>query len=85
MVRRIPVDLMGVDTSARPRRHLVGVQGATVLHIQDITGTRVKVRGQEAEGFLEFVVSGRDAVSTDNVIEICEDLIKHVFEDLRTG
>lgn len=83
VVAQIPVGLTGVDTSARPRRHLVGVRGANMFHIQDITGTPREVCGQEADGSFEFVVSGSGAVRTDKAVELCKDLIKNVVEDLR--
>lgn len=70
VVRTIPVDLAGVPRCARPHRHLVGVRGSNVFDIQDSIG-HVEVRGQEAGGGLEFVISACDPESADKGFQVC--------------
>lgn len=85
MVRTIPVDLAGVDVRARRRRHLVGTRVANIFHVQGAVGAHLEVRGREAEGFLELIVSGRDSESTDKAVKLCTDPIACSLGGLSAG
>eukprot|EP00928_Gymnodinium_smaydae_P053445 TRINITY_DN37430_c0_g1_i1.p1 TRINITY_DN37430_c0_g1~~TRINITY_DN37430_c0_g1_i1.p1 ORF type:complete len:436 (+),score=98.21 TRINITY_DN37430_c0_g1_i1:177-1310(+) len=76
----IPVDLQGTDPSFKFRPKLLGAKGANIHHIQDQTGVRVDLRGDDTEGSMEFVLRGSDNDSLDQATAMCEDLLWTVFE-----
>lgn len=84
VVWAILVDLAGVPTCVRPRRHLVGVRGASVFHVQNSTGTQI-VHSKEAERTLQVVVLARDAECTEGAVGMVEDLVACVLAERGVG
>lgn len=56
------------------RRQLVGDRGANTGHKESHTCARIEIRGNEAEGWLDFVVSACDGERADKAEAKCDDL-----------
>lgn len=77
----IPIDLQGIRSDFKFRPKLLGGKGGNIHHIQDQTGVRVDLNGNDDDGYLEFVLTSNDDRNMDKASSMCEDLIETVFDE----
>jgi len=77
----IPVDLEGMSGDFNFRAKILGAKGENMFHVQDQTGVKVDLQGQDRDGYLELVLSADSEESLDKASAMCEDLLGSVFDE----
>lgn len=83
ITQSIPIDLEGMAGAVRGfvfRPKLLGKGGTNIFHIQDRTGVTIDLKGWDADGCLEFVLTANDTESMEIATGMCEDLINSTYE-----
>ena len=77
----MPINVQGIRSDFKFRSRLLGIEGVNIHRIQDQTGVRVDLNGDDEDGYLEFVLIGRDEQMMDMASSMCDDLITAVCDE----